>query len=84
MSISETTRPNKLRKREKRRTARRILRRRAVEERTGLKTSSIYEKVAEGTFPKPIPLGERAVGWIEDEVEAWIEKQIAARDVKVA
>lgn len=59
---------------------RRILRLREVERRTGRKSSSIYEGIAAGTFPKPVPLGLRAVGWLEDEVEAWIDGRVAMRD----
>lgn len=56
---------------------RRFLRLPAVEDRSGLKRSSIYAGVADGTFPAPIPLGARAVGWDEAEVDAWIEARIA-------
>jgi prophage regulatory protein len=57
--------------------ARTIIRFPLVEARTGLKRSSIYAGVAEGTFPAQIPLGGRAVGWDEDEVNAWIEQRAA-------
>lgn len=49
-----------------------ILRRRQVTARTGLSRSSIYAKIAEGTFPKQIFLGARAVGWEEQKIEAWL------------
>jgi prophage regulatory protein len=32
-----------------------------------------------GTFPKSIPLSEKAVGWLESEIEQWQEGRIAAR-----
>jgi len=52
--------------------------------RTGLKRSSIYAAVQAGTFPAQIPLGERAVGWDESEVSAWIESRIqAARNTPI-
>ena len=41
-----------------------------VRTRTGKSRSSIYQGVKDGTFPKPIKLGPRAVGWIEAEIEA--------------
>jgi prophage regulatory protein len=48
-----------------------------VKERTGLSRSSILLKVSENSFPSPISLGgKRAIGWIESEVQAWIEEQI--------
>ncbi len=53
-----------------------ILRRPAVQSRTGLSRSTIYLRVAQGTFPRPIPLGPRAVGWLEHEVEAWLQQQV--------
>lgn len=55
-----------------------ILRLPAVKARTGLSRSTIYLRVAEGTFPKPVSLGGRAVGWVEAEIQEWLERQIAA------
>lgn len=46
-----------------------ILRRKQVENRTGLSRSTIYMKISDGNFPKSVPLGPRAVGWIESEIE---------------
>ena len=63
----------------------RILRRKQVESRTGLSRSTIYAKLRRNpkrpsdydpTFPKPISVGAKAVGWIEAEVEAWLVAQI--------
>lgn len=56
----------------------RILRRPELELRFGLKRSTIYDAVKAGTFPAPIHLGARAVGWLESEVESWIVSRIAA------
>jgi len=58
----------------------RILRLEDVKAVTGLARSTIYALVARGTFPAPVPLGERARGWREDEVNAWIEARTAERD----
>ena len=55
----------------------RIVRLPAVQARTGLARSTIYVRLAEGSFPRPVQLGARAVGWIEEEVDEWIRKQIA-------
>lgn len=58
-----------------------ILRRKQVESRTGLSRSTIYLRIQEGTFPKPIKLGgSRAVGWLENEITAWLAEHIAIRD----
>ena len=53
-----------------------ILRRKQVESRTGLSRSSIYKMMSEGTFPKPVSLGARAVGWIENQIDQWLESRI--------
>ena len=53
-----------------------ILRLPAVKARTGLSRSTIYLRISEGTFPKPISLGARAVGWLESEIDSWLEQQI--------
>ena len=53
-----------------------ILRLPAVKARTGLSRSTIYLRVAEGKFPRPISLGARAVGWLDAEIEAWLATQI--------
>ncbi len=55
-----------------------ILRLPAVKARTGLSRSTIYLRIAEGSFPKPVSLGGRAVGWIEAEVNDWLKQQIKA------
>jgi prophage regulatory protein len=61
-----------------------ILRLPAVKVRTGLSRSTIYLRVSEGTFPKPVSLGGRAVGWLESEVQEWLQRRIeASRQVAV-
>ncbi|UCV09145.1 AlpA family transcriptional regulator [Dechloromonas denitrificans] len=60
-----------------------ILRRRQVEARTGLSCSSLYRYIAEQKFPAPIDLGGgHSVGWVESEVQNWLESRVAARDAK--
>ena len=49
-----------------------------VQSRTGKSRSAIYQGVNDGTFPKPIKLGPRAVGWIEAEIEAYNQSCIDA------
>jgi prophage regulatory protein len=56
-----------------------ILRRKQVEARTGLSRSTIYQRVADGTFPKPVRLGARAVGWVEAEIQEFLRNRVAAR-----
>jgi prophage regulatory protein len=57
-----------------------ILRLHHVIETSGLSRSTIYTYMSEGRFPKPIPLGERSVGWVESEVLDWILGCIEHRD----
>jgi prophage regulatory protein len=42
--------------------------------------STIYEKIKEGTFPKPLRLGAKSVAWIESEIDAWISECVQRRD----
>lgn len=58
-------------------TAPTILRRRQVEARVGLRRSTLYAKIAEGTFPSPIRLGAKAVGWLAADIDGWIAQRIA-------
>ena len=53
----------------------RICRRPDVEKMVGLSRSTIYAMIAEGSFPKPVKLGKRAVGWRESEVNAWLKSR---------
>jgi prophage regulatory protein len=49
-----------------------------VAKRIGYGKTSLYRLVAQGKFPKPIQLGERAVAWPSDQVDAWIAERIKA------
>ena len=53
-----------------------FLRRKQVETRTGLSRSTIYQYIKDGFFPKPVPLGPRAVGWLESDVSDWIAARV--------
>lgn len=56
-----------------------FLRLTTVKARTGLSRSTLYRRVAEGSFPAPVSLGGRSVGWVDTEVEAWVARQVQAR-----
>ena len=58
----------------------RIIRLPAVEAKTGLKHTAIYGWIERGDFPRQVPLGPKAVGWLEDEVDQWIDARVAERD----
>lgn len=45
--------------------------------RTGLKTTGLYDRIKNRTFPAQVSLGARAVGWYEDEVQDWIDQRPA-------
>ena len=61
-----------------------------VMSRTGYGRTSIYRKMEDGSFPKSLKLGgppkdpnefdSRAIAWIEEEVDQWIEDKIEDRD----
>ncbi len=55
-----------------------ILRLPNVKTSTGLSRSTIYLRISQGTFPKPVKLGGRAVGWVQTEVQEWLQQQIEA------
>ncbi len=53
-----------------------------VMERCALSRSSIYSYIQSNNFPKPISLGERAVGWLESEICGWIAERAEQRGAK--
>ncbi|MGP8474851.1 helix-turn-helix transcriptional regulator [Burkholderia sp. PR2] len=53
-------------------TALTILRRRQVEAATGLSRTTIYYRIKERTFPAPIKLGPRSVGWRAGDIDAFL------------
>jgi prophage regulatory protein len=57
---------------------RKLLRLPQVKTITGLSKSTIYARIAEGTFPKQIPLGPRLVVWVESDIQNWIAEQVSA------
>lgn len=58
----------------------RIIRLKEVMDSTGLARSTVYKYVAESSFPKPVSLGDRCVGWVESEIHDWIMERIELRD----
>ena len=57
----------------------RILRLPEVQARAGLSRTTIYRWRVAGRFPQAVPLGTRNVGWIESELEEWIERMAERR-----
>lgn len=56
----------------------RLLRRRQVEEITGLARSTIYRLMKDGTFPRPIRVAPGAVRWRLSDIEAWLDSRPTA------
>ena len=53
----------------------RLLRRRQVEEITGLARSSIYRQMDLGSFPRPVKVGPAAVRWRASDITGWLESR---------
>jgi len=58
----------------------RIIRLRTVLARTGLSRSTLYRKIADGTFPRQIPISVHGAGWRESFVNRWIADPVAYRE----
>ena len=56
-----------------------ILRLPQVQRKVPLSRSSIYLRVSNGSFPRPVSLGGRSVGWIESEIDDWLRQRIEKR-----
>ena len=56
----------------------RLLRLSEVRNRVPFSRASIYAKISQGNFPKPINLGARAVAWREEDINAWIAERVQA------
>lgn len=70
--MSNTTEP---------RRAPNLLRLKEVSARTGLAKNTIYDRVRRKEFPAQIDLGGNCVAWSEDEIDAWIQAKMDARQV---
>lgn len=57
----------------------RIIRLKTVLNRTGLSRSTVYRKIAEGTFPPQVRISANGAGWHESELNRWIANPVAYR-----
>ncbi len=57
----------------------RIIRLKTVLARTGLSRSTIYRKIAEGTFPAQLKISSNGTGWHESEISRWIADPVGWR-----
>ena len=53
-----------------------FLRRSQIEDITGLARSTIYDHMKTGKFPKPVKIGDRAVAWLQSDIQAWQDELI--------
>jgi len=60
----------------------RILRKPEVEHRVGLSGMEIWRREKAGSFPRKVRLGPNSVGWVEAEIDAYLEELVAARDAR--
>lgn len=58
----------------------RIIRLRTVLDRTGLSRSTVYRKIAEGTFPSQVRISVHGAGWRESAINRWIADPVAYRE----
>lgn len=57
----------------------RLIRMREVLNICGLSRATLYRVIKSNNFPAPVRLSARSVGWLQDEVTAWVESRIKAR-----
>ena len=58
-----------------------IFRMKHVKEITSLSSTTIYRKIAAGSFPRQFRLTDKTCAWVESEVIEWVDAKIAARDL---
>lgn len=61
----------------------RLLRLRDVTARTGMSRSTIYRRIDDKTFPKPVKVGDFAVRWRESTIDGWIAGLSSEKSEKV-
>lgn len=61
-----------------------IIRLHDASKKTGLSRSTIYELIKKGEFPEQVHLGPRVMGFIESEIDAWLEAKMAQRTARAA
>ncbi|MFV8867330.1 helix-turn-helix transcriptional regulator [Serratia fonticola] len=49
---------------------------------TGLKRSTVYNKMKSGKFPKSVSIGERSIAWVESEINSWVANNISRRVIQ--
>lgn len=62
----------------------RIIRMKTVLDRTGLSRSTIYRKIAEGTFPSQAKISVHGASWYESAIGRWIADPVHYREEEPA
>lgn len=57
----------------------RIVRLKTVLDRTGLSRSTVYRKIAEGTFLRQVKISIHGAGWHESAIDRWVANPAAYR-----
>lgn len=57
----------------------RLVRLPEVKDRTGLSRTTIYRRIAAGTFPEPTPISNGLVAWYETDINAWVANPMGWR-----
>jgi prophage regulatory protein len=62
----------------------RIIRKKQLADFVGLRRTAVDDAIKRGDFPRPIKIGPRAVGWLEEDIAQWQHGLIAKRDEAAA
>jgi len=63
----------------------RIVRMKVLLQRLGVGRATVYRWLSQDTtFPKPVPIGPNTIGWVESELDAWLQNRIRASRPEVA
>lgn len=57
-----------------------LIRKKEVLRRTGFSNATLYNKLKDNDFCKPVKIGSRSIAFVEAEVDAWIDQRIQDRD----
>jgi prophage regulatory protein len=63
-------------------TMKRVIRKPELLSRVPLSDPTIWRLERAGRFPRRLQLGGNSVGWLEEEIDAWLAERVVARDAK--
>ena len=81
-SQQTTTQPQKNHQQSSSKARSRLIRLPEVMDRIPLSRTSIYNRINDGTFPKPIKLGSKSVAWLESSIDEWIASHVEFSQVE--